>query len=102
MLTLDRIRTSRVTCESAPAQIEGQLDDGRFFYFRARGRYAELGIGATAEEAVAATILGRGELRPTIYASTPPHEEYFGYSCVDAYSTEAKKLLAQLLAQIES
>lgn len=102
MLTLDRIRTSRVTCESAPAQIEGQLDDGRYFYFRARGRYAELGIGTTPEDAVGATVFGLMELGPNVYASTPPHEEYFGYSCVWASSPEAQALLAQLLEQIET
>ena len=52
------IATSRVTCEVAPVQIEGTLTDGRYFYFRARHRSISLGVGATAEEAVAGDDIG--------------------------------------------
>lgn len=46
-----------VTCGSHPVQIEGRLTDGRWFYFRARGPYAQLGSSSIdASEAVAATI----------------------------------------------
>lgn len=43
---------SRQTCGGCPEQYEGRLIDGRFFYFRYRHGRAELGIGATLEDAV--------------------------------------------------
>lgn len=39
-----------------PVQYEGQLVDGRHFYFRYRGGWAALGFGATADDAVRDTM----------------------------------------------
>lgn len=41
------------TCLGCPMQAEGQLDDGRWFYFRYRWGHATFGVGATPGEAVA-------------------------------------------------
>jgi hypothetical protein len=43
---------SEVTCGAVPVQIEGRLTDGRFFYFRARGRGVTLGFGDSPDDAV--------------------------------------------------
>lgn len=40
------------TCMACPAQWEGRLVDGRFFYFRYRSGHAALRIGDTREEAI--------------------------------------------------
>lgn len=40
------IRTAVQTCEACPDQWEGELADGRAFYFRYRGGIASLAIGA--------------------------------------------------------
>jgi hypothetical protein len=42
----------RCTCGTCPTQYDGTLRDGRTFYFRYRGGYASLGIGATLTDAV--------------------------------------------------
>jgi len=46
----------RVTCESCPWQVEGQLEDGRWFYLRHRNCSLQLGVGATLEEAIVNTF----------------------------------------------
>lgn len=51
-LTHSAIAQHEVTCPSVPAQIQGQLTDGRHFYFRYRSGVAALGLGDTAEAAV--------------------------------------------------
>jgi hypothetical protein len=50
------VATYRVTCGSCPFQVEGQLVDERWFYFRARGRSVELGVGNTLDDAVRGTM----------------------------------------------
>lgn len=39
------IRWLSTTCRAMPNQVEGELDDGRPFYFRARHGYWDLYIG---------------------------------------------------------
>ena len=46
------IAECEVTCSAVPVQIEGRLTDGRYFYFRARGRGASLGFGDSPDDAV--------------------------------------------------
>lgn len=45
-----------MTCTACPLQVEGELLNGWCFYFRCRFDLAELGIGATPEDAVRATL----------------------------------------------
>lgn len=40
------------TCYGCPMQAEGQLDDGRWFYFRYRWGHATFGVGADLVEAI--------------------------------------------------
>lgn len=47
----------RVTCLACPWQVEGQLEDGRWFYLRHRSCSMQLGVGRTLEEAVLETLL---------------------------------------------
>lgn len=46
------IATARLTCEACPVQIEGTLDNGRAFYFRARYSHVTLSAGTDLEDAV--------------------------------------------------
>jgi hypothetical protein len=46
------VATSAYTCWGCPEQYEGQLVDGRFFYFRFRWGVATLGLGITPDAAV--------------------------------------------------
>lgn len=41
------IRTARMTCRGCPEQWDGELHDGRFFYFRYRFGWASLAVGPT-------------------------------------------------------
>lgn len=41
-----------MTCGACPVQIEGRLDDGRYFYFRYRSGRARLGLGMDDHAAV--------------------------------------------------
>lgn len=49
----DVIEKRRLTSIAAPMQYEGQLRDGRRYYFRYRWGIASLGIGASTVEAIA-------------------------------------------------
>lgn len=49
------------TCEACPVQLEGRLDDGRYFYFRYRWGRAALGVGETPQAAVNEQRGGCGE-----------------------------------------
>lgn len=63
----DVVETAAVTCYGAPVQAQGQLADGRFWYFRGRGCVVNLGVGATEREAVEDTMddrLERGVVYP--------------------------------------
>lgn len=40
------------TCLGCPSQVEGTLKDGQRFYFRFRWGVANLGVGATHDEAI--------------------------------------------------
>lgn len=51
-----RIARAVVTCGLCPLQIEGELVDGRLFYFRSRHFTVQLGLGATEDEAVRAAM----------------------------------------------
>ncbi|KAB2809292.1 hypothetical protein F9L07_19830 [Pimelobacter simplex] len=46
------VKAADVTCQAFPVQIEGELHDGRRFYFRYRFGRAGIGIGATDHDAV--------------------------------------------------
>jgi len=48
------LATYRVTCKACPHQVEGEMIDGRAFYFRARHNHWMIGIGATVDDAVGA------------------------------------------------
>lgn len=43
---------ARITCQAMPWQAEGRLHDGRWFYMRVRHNVAELGLGATLDDAI--------------------------------------------------
>lgn len=55
------VKHDQMTCGSCPTQWEGQLHDGRHFYFRYRFSKASLAIGATAEE-----VSGRQSIAETV------------------------------------
>jgi ribulose-5-phosphate 4-epimerase/fuculose-1-phosphate aldolase len=46
------LATYRVTCNSCPHQVEGELIDGRVFYFKARYHHWMIGVGATIDDAI--------------------------------------------------
>ncbi|MFC4911589.1 hypothetical protein [Actinomadura gamaensis] len=46
------VATYRKTCNAFPAQYEGELRDGRIWYFRYRHGEAELGIGPDLDAAI--------------------------------------------------
>lgn len=50
-----RIAESALTCSACPEQYEGQLRDGRFFYFRYRWGRVRLGVGGTSSDAIRGT-----------------------------------------------
>lgn len=54
-MTPSVVRTFNVTCRSCPHQVEGEMLDGRVFYFRARHNHWTIGIGATPADAVEAS-----------------------------------------------
>lgn len=49
-----------MTDHGVPWQFQGQLADGRWLYFRARGPRAQLGLGETFREAVEDTVAELG------------------------------------------
>lgn len=49
-----------MTDGGVPWQFQGQLADGRWLYFRARGPRAQLGLGETFREAVEDTVAELG------------------------------------------
>lgn len=55
------IRTARMTCSACPEQWEGELHDGRFFYFRYRFGRATLALGANRQDVSGVTQLGQCE-----------------------------------------
>lgn len=68
--TFDDLVTSyTLTCEACPTQYEGDLADGRRFYFRYRFARAMLGIGATDHDAVKETLTG-----PFVHYGDPPYQ----------------------------
>lgn len=54
------VATQELTCPSVPVQIQGELTDGRWFYFRCRFGVAELGFGHDLESAVMDTFGRKG------------------------------------------
>ena len=46
------VKSYTVTCNACPHQAEGQLDDGRWFYFRARHNSWSISIGTSVADAV--------------------------------------------------
>lgn len=85
------IKTSTMTCSACPVQIEGQLEDGRRFYFRYRYARAKLTAwkdrqgGRHAPGAVAAVV-----------RDFPDRDEMHGY--LDAL--EATELLASMAGDL--
>jgi len=47
-----KVKSYTVTCNSCPHQAEGELEDGRWFYFRARHHFWYLSVGDTLDSAV--------------------------------------------------
>jgi hypothetical protein len=62
MIDHSQVASCECTCEACPEQYEGTLTDGTVFYFRARFGQAQLGLGATVDQAVIDT-LGEGSAR---------------------------------------
>lgn len=60
MTSHDDVVSEQQTSVACPTQWQGQLVDGRHFYFRYRSGIAHLGFGSTEEEAVDDTIDGVG------------------------------------------
>jgi hypothetical protein len=48
-----QIATAKITCDAAPLQIQGELSDGRPYYFRARWGTASLSIAPAGESPTA-------------------------------------------------
>lgn len=48
----ERVTVAVTMGERCPAQYEGRLIDGRWFYFRYRWGWAYVGVGATLDEAI--------------------------------------------------
>ena len=46
------IASYEITCGACPFQVEGQLSDGREFYFRYRSSLLRIGVGETHQGAV--------------------------------------------------
>lgn len=64
------VETAVMLTHGAPVQAQGQLADGRHWYFRGRGCVANLGLGGTAPEAVEDSMtdqLERGIVYPGRY-----------------------------------
>ena len=55
-----KVKSYTVTCNACPHQAEGELSDGRWFYFRARHEYWELSIAGTLDEAIGADPVAEG------------------------------------------
>lgn len=72
--------TYDVTCHGAPMQVQGSLSDGRRYYFRARHRAIELGVGATDEDAVGATVYGGNSIRLSLDGFEDDHHPL---SCIE-------------------
>ena len=49
---MTEIKSYTVTCSACPHQAEGELSDGRWFYFRARHECWELSIANTLDDAI--------------------------------------------------
>jgi hypothetical protein len=81
----DVIEKRELTSIAAPMQYEGQLRDGRRYYFRYRWGIASLGIGASRAEAIA---------DPNT-VSVQIGDELDGYLNADQFEEVASRLLAQ-------
>lgn len=57
------VKNARLTCEACPEQYEGQLTDGRYFYFRYRHGMASLAVASTPTQ-VAGRIDETLDLKP--------------------------------------
>lgn len=68
-----------MTCNSCPHQVEGELLDGRSFYFRARHDYWTLSVGNSIDEAV-------GVERPTASGEDPHGRLSYGDAPAEARS----------------
>lgn len=60
------ITEMKCTCGACPVQYEGKLEDGKFFYFRARWDEWDFGVGDSRDEAVTQSML----IEPTGFART--------------------------------
>lgn len=58
-LTHPAIKSARMTCWACPEQWDGELHDGRFFYFRYRWGRATLAIGPDLRSVQGVTGLGQ-------------------------------------------
>ena len=74
------VASSAETCSACPVQYEGQLVDGRYFYFRYRFGRATLGLGETPDDAVDdpnETSLAVGDSLRGVYAGDEERDEVF-------------------------
>jgi len=88
------VKDDALTCESCPTQWEGQLHDGRYFYFRYRFGWASLAIGATAGK-----VTGRSDVSEEI------GDDLDGSMDIDEYRAAFLRLygrLAEVLTAKES
>lgn len=56
-----KVKSYTVTCNACPHQAEGELSDGRWFYFRARNNVWTFSVGDTLRKAVASEPLAEGD-----------------------------------------
>lgn len=65
-----KISAYTVTCEGAPLQIEGTLDNGQSFYFRARHHAMRIEVN----DAVLFTVMSNVPDDPHIFSAAIDHE----------------------------
>lgn len=80
--------TVRRTCTACPTQYQGQMADGRWFYFRYRGGIADLGLGDTFDQAAEETF-PRGQV-PAISLG----DRWDGYLSEEEFREVFMRLLA--------
>lgn len=56
-----KVKSYAVTCNACPHQAEGELSNGRWFYFRARNGVWTFNVGDTIDDAVRNDAVARGD-----------------------------------------
>lgn len=94
------IVSMELTCPAAPVQLEGELDDGRRFYFRARFRKIEFGIGQTVTEAAEKTVDNTG-LRFELTTGDESHNYILSYMS-EGYARQLIPMLIDLWENVHA